>query len=466
MSSKAINREIDGIVVSVYLALVVIGWFMIGATNTSILETETYTIQDLLFTKDSIWVAISVALFFACLIIDANIWNSFSWIIYAFGIILLLGVLLFGEEIKGAKSWYDIMGYSFQPSEFAKFSTALGLASFLSLRTTQLSNWQHQLIILGVILSPVVLILLQPDAGSASVFISFLLVLYRAGARSLYYIAGFFLFLVLVFSLMYEPYYITIILLLLGILGLALEHKRPIILISVSALLSLFAAVFVTNGYHTITLLILAAAFIGSAIYTGFRFKWNNVILILVALGLGLSLSFSSSWAYKNILKPHQQDRINVWLNPEKCDPQGSLYNVNQSKIAIGSGGLYGKGFLQGEMTKLNYVPEQSTDFIVSTLGEEQGFVGIVGLLILISILIIRLSIIAERANNTFVCYFAYAIMGLLFFQSFINIGMAMGFMPVIGIPLPFISKGGSALVSFSIMLGVITKLDMQRRRV
>lgn len=464
--TKAISKEFDGISISIYLALIAIGWLMIGATNTSILEGENPSLKDILFNREALWVLISLSFFLACFIVDSKLWDSFAWIIYAFGVLLLLGVLLFGENVKGATSWYNFMGYSFQPAEFAKFSTSLGLSAFLSLRTTSMSNIRHQIIIAAIIFLPVALILMQPDAGSAIVFISFFIVLYRAGARGIYYLMAFFLFFVTVLSLMYDPKFVVAGLLVVSSGFLSLSYDRPIWILATTGLLALFSIVFIINDYMFWTLLVLSISFIGLAVYTGLKRRWNNVVIILSILALGVGLSFSSSWAYENVLKPHQQDRINVWLNPEKCDPQGSLYNVNQSKIAIGSGGFYGKGFLKGEMTKLNYVPEQSTDFIVSTMGEEQGFIGILGVIILLTILIIRISIIGERADNTFVCYFAYCTLGIIFFQSFVNIGMAMGFMPVIGIPLPFISKGGSALLALSLMLGILIKLDMERRRV
>ncbi len=468
MSAKptAINRELDGITISVYLALLLIGWLMIAATNTTFIENENFSIYNLLLSKETLWFGVAIASFFACLIIDAKVWNSFAWIIYGLGILFLIGVLLFGADIKGARSWYNFLGYSFQPSEFAKLATSLGVAAFLSLSITAANDLRNTATFFGIVMLPVFFILLQPDAGSAMTFLSFFIVFYRAGAPSIYYLIAFFMFFVLILSLMFNPLYVILGMSVLAIAALSMSYKNPILLLSFSALLGLFAVVFMINGYVLVPVLVIMTSLIGLIFYTGFRKKWNNVLFIGLLLIFGSGLSVSSSWAYNNVLKPHQQDRINVWLNPEKCDPQGSLYNVNQSKVAIGSGGVYGKGFLKGDMTKLNYVPEQSTDFIVSTLGEEQGFIGVLGVLILFSILLIRIIIIAERASSTFVTYFAYCIFGFLFLQTFINIGMSMGFMPVIGIPLPFISKGGSSLVVVSLMIGILVKLDMVRRRV
>ena len=187
--------------------------------------------------------------------------------------------------------------------------------------------------------------------------------------------------------------------------------------------------------------------------------------MVTTPVVLAIVLSFASSYTFNNILQPHQQDRINVWLRPTKCDPYGSLYNIIQSKVAIGSGGIQGKGFLKGEMTKLNYVPEQSTDFIFSTVGEEQGFLGSFMVIFLFTVLLIRITMIAERGKNKFIRYYAYSIASIIFVHFFINIGMAMGLMPVIGIPLPFLSKGGSSLLGFSIMIGVLLKMDQARLR-
>jgi rod shape determining protein RodA len=211
-----------------------------------------------------------------------------------------------------------------------------------------------------------------------------------------------------------------------------------------------------------------AIALVGFGWYLYYHFKKGNyqlIILVFPLLLFGAGFSFGTSYVFDHVLKPHQQDRINVWLRPERCDPRGSLYNLIQSKLAIGSGGLAGKGFLKGEMTKLNYVPEQSTDFIFTTIGEEQGFIGCLGVIILFAILLVRCIYIAERSHLEFVRNYGYAIAGILLFHFTFNLGMTMGLLPVVGIPLPFISKGGSSLMAFSIMIAVLLKMDMARHR-
>ena len=219
------------------------------------------------------------------------------------------------------------------------------------------------------------------------------------------------------------------------------------------------------NGFHNYGLLIAAVVLIGFSIWYLIDRKSSFLAVVTTPVALAIILSFASSYTFNNILQPHQQDRINVWLRPTKCDPYGSLYNIIQSKVAIGSGGIQGKGFLKGEMTKLNYVPEQSTDFIFSTVGEEQGFLGSFMVIFLFTVLLIRITMIAERGKNKFIRYYAYSVASIIFVHFFINIGMAMGLMPVIGIPLPFLSKGGSSLLGFSIMIGVLLKMDQARLR-
>lgn len=214
--------------------------------------------------------------------------------------------------------------------------------------------------------------------------------------------------------------------------------------------------------------LLLVVALMIFAIYFVLNLKEKNfkiIGLVIPLLTAMISFSYGTTYVFDKLLKPHQQDRINVWLRPDKCDPQGSLYNLIQSKMAIGSGGFQGKGFLKGEMTKLNYVPEQSTDFIFTTIGEEQGFIGVIGVVLLYTILLLRCIVIAERANLEFIRNYGYAVAGILFFHFFFNIGMTMGLLPVVGIPLPFLSKGGSSLIAFTLMIAVLIKMDMARLR-
>lgn len=415
--------------------------------------------------KQTIWVFISVMAFLIVQLLDEKIWNSLAYIIYAGSIILLLLVLVLGTEIKGARSWFVFSEFSFQPSEIAKFGTSLALASYLSFYKINVRSMKYMMGAVGIILGPAILILLQPDAGSAVVFASLFIVLYRSGVSSVYYIIAGFLFFIFIGSLIYSFEAITLLSLLAGSAVLIFNKYKPL---RAGVLLLVLASVSITiylNGYQFYGLLIATVVLIGFSIWYLIDRKSSFLAVVTAPVALAIVLSFASSYTFNNILQPHQQDRINVWLRPTKCDPYGSLYNIIQSKVAIGSGGIQGKGFLKGEMTKLNYVPEQSTDFIFSTVGEEQGFLGSFMVIFLFTVLLIRITMIAERGKNRFIRYYAYSVASIIFVHFFINIGMAMGLMPVIGIPLPFLSKGGSSLLGFSIMIGVLLKMDQARLR-
>jgi len=414
--------------------------------------------------KQTLWLIISLVLFALAFVIDWKFWSTFSFLIYAICIFLLLLVLLFGTEVKGSKSWFQFGTISFQPSELAKFGTALAVSSYLSLSSSNIKLPKHLGITLGLILLPMILILLQPDAGSAAVMVSFFLVLYRAGLSSAFYIIAASLLSVIILSLIYGAPIISYLALcvLCIIFSIRLENKR--VWIPLSLLLSTFTLIF----FFRVPILYLFAGMLCYLLILVFHnYRERNPKLIalgITSLALAAVFSFLSSYTL-NMLKPHQQDRINVWLNPDKCDPRGSLYNLIQAKTAIGSGGFSGKGYLKGNMTQNNFIPEQATDFIFAAIGEEQGFVGIFGVVLLFLILLIRLTVIGERAKNNFIKYYAYSIAGILFFHFFINIGMTMGIMPVLGIPLPFLSRGGSSLAIFSLMIALAIKMDTARNR-
>jgi len=458
-------RSIDGIIVSVYLSLMFIGWLMITAVTFSDQPIDSFGIGDTLLTRESLWYGIALLVFLGSLLLDYKFWDSTSWLWYAGGMLLLLLVVVFGREIKGATSWFIIGGFSFQPSEFAKLVTVINLAAYLGLASVKVQNGRNLFMALGIMILPPILIMLQPDAGSALIFTSLLLVFYRAGLNSTFFIILFVLIGVVVGTLLVGVAYILPYIVLIGMVLLALQHRESTLILIGVGILFLLTLAFVRFIDITYILIGLGAILTGFGVYTAIVDRLQPVVTILVFVVSMLFISYAAHFGYNSVLKPHQQDRINVWLHPDKCDPQGSLYNVIQSKTAIGSGGVLGKGFLKGNMTKLNYVPEQHTDFIFSTLGEEQGFIGVLGVIILFFILLTRITIIAERAKNDFIKYYAYGLAAMLFFQVFVNIGMTMGVMPVIGIPLPFISKGGTALVTFSLMMGILVKMDLDRGR-
>ncbi|MEM6318322.1 MAG: rod shape-determining protein RodA [Bacteroidota bacterium] len=460
-------RGLDWITFSIYLCLVLVGWLMIYTVGYE--DGYNAGIGDFLSRpvgRQTIWIGISFVAMFLLYFVDWKIFQTLAFLFYILSLLLLVLVLIFGTEVKGATSWFIFSGLSFQPSEFAKFGTCLALSSYLSSFSTSMRELKHQVIAFSLFLAPIFLILLQPDAGSAIVFISFLIMLYRAGLSPNIYIIGAFVTAVFILALMYPSFNIVLGLTLLSALLLSFGFKknRYPILIAVAAIVG---GIYLTRIGQVLWALPIALILFG--VYAWI--EWNNRkqrIVTLLASGIlaGSALVFTATYAFNNLLKAHQQDRINVWLNPEKSDPRGALYNVLQSKMAIGSGGLQGKGFLQGVMTKLEYVPMQFNDFIFCTIGEEQGFAGSFSIMTLFFLLLFRLVMIAERQRSSFSRFYIYGIAGIFFIHFFINIGMTMGLMPVIGIPLPFISKGGSSLLIFSIMVGVVLKLDSNRFRI
>ena len=416
------------------------------------------------FGVQAIWAVLSLVVVLILFNIDWHFWDMISAGLYGLGILLLLGVLIFGEEIKGAKSWLIIGPFSLQPGEFAKVSTALALSSLLSSVYIQLDKYKSQLYLLGTFLLPAILIILQPDPGSALTFVSLIIVLYRFGMPVPYYLALIAAFFTIILSLTMGFYVTACLILLLTVVlvgNFTLNNYVNLLSLVIILLLDILLYQFGYMPYALIATLlyvIIHFAFLfGPKVVRG-RFIIIGSVVVLT------SMSYMSTYAFENLLLPHQQDRINVWLNPDKSDPRGSYYNLAHSKLAIGSGGLSGKGYLKGSMTKLNYVPEQTTDFIFSSIGEEQGFLGSVAVVIAFLFLILKIIQVGEHSQVSFGRAFCYCVAGFLFIHFFINIGMTMGISPVIGIPLPFISKGGSSLMAFSIMIGIVLNISKQRR--
>lgn len=461
--SASIGKKIDLISVSLYFGLVLVGWLMILSVEADQINLESLDsiFSNSVVRSQSMWVVISAAAFFVCAALDRKFWLNLAYPMYAVGIVLLIGVLIFGVEIKGAKSWYRLASFTLQPSELAKVFTNLALAAYLGSFSISLKNIRSQAISIGLFVAPMLLILLQPDAGSALVFLSFFIVLYREGFPSNFLITGIVTMILLILGLRFEAYSIISIICLFAICFLALQRNRKYVWIF--GIIAAIAAVYFFTTSPVVYTFYIAGGFF--AILAGINFAKKDFRLPLMSLAAALIASavvFVADFSFEN-LKPHQKDRINVWLNPAECDPQGSLYNLNQSKLAIGSGGVMGKGIFRGDLTAGNHVPEQNTDFIFCTIGEEQGFVGTTGIILLFVLLILRLVSIAERQKTTFARVFGYGVASILFLHFFINIGMTMGLAPVIGIPLPFISKGGSSLLGFSMMMGILLNLDRHR---
>lgn len=405
-------RNMDKPLVLIYLLLVIAGWFNIYSVvydpeNTGFSFATRYG-------KQLMFIGFAFLLGAAVLIADIRIFMQFAYLYYGMAIVLLIAVLVLGSEISGARSWIKIGSLSIQPSEFAKVATCLAFSRYVSQPAMNMKRAKNQIVASLWFLFPMVLILLQPDAGSALVFVSFVLVLYREGMSGKVLLAG-----------------------LVAIV--------------------LFVAALLVNRYILIGIIFVAVA----ALLFRNKRTFKNVSLAILLFGICSCYTLGVEYAF-NKLSPHQQTRINVLLGKE-MDVKGAGYNVNQSKIAIGSGGLTGRGYLQGTQTKFNFVPEQSTDFIFCTLGEEWGWLGCTVFLVLYMALLLRLLKIAERQRNVYARVYGYGVACIFFVHLFVNVGMTIGLLPVIGIPLPFFSYGGSSLWAFTLLLFIFIKMDTRR---
>ena len=461
MKSRSSRNKIDWLCFSLYLSLVFIGWLMIYAVD--YVEGENGLRLDSLVGKQGIFIVASFLLMLIILNIDWKFWRTFWLPIYGIGIFSLLAVLVFGFEVKGAKSWFQIGPFTLQPSEFVKFATILAVSNYLASPGVKLNQLKQILISIAFFALPMLLIFFQPDAGSALVYLGLFAILYRAGMSVIPFIIGIGLAAIFVLSLLFNPIVAIAIFGLISLLILVQSFDKLlywILSIIGLAIASLVLDYFDKTIYALFAILAFLIILFVQRIQKG---KYRIVTLVGSVMLLCSGLSFATQFVFNNFLEPHQQERLNVWLHPERCDPQGALYNVLLSKIAIGSGGFAGKGYLKGNLTKLNYVPEQSTDFIFCTVGEEQGFVGSFLIIALFFFLLYRILQIAERHRLHMMRYYGYGVFGVIFLHVFINIGMTMGIFPIIGIPLPFVSYGGSSLLSFTLMVGVLLKFDSQR---
>lgn len=460
--------NVDWITISIYLAMMFIGWINIYA---AVYNEEHKSIFDFSqqYGKQLIW--IFAAIFIAVLMIntDSKFFVSFSFPIYIFFILILLLVLIIGTEINGARSWIQIGNFSLQPSEFMKMATSLAIARYISSYNFKMHSYKSLLTLCGIIFVPVSLIFLQNDTGSALVFGVFLLVLYREGLNGIVLFFSFLIALVFIFTMVLDPFLTILILTIAAFLINYLIRKNvKRNLIGIGVFAAIFSILWFINyllqGTVDAVYFIFAAAVISSALF----FLWAMVLrkkslAILIGIYLGCVLfSVSVDFVFHNIMEQHQRDRINELLGIQS-DLHGAGYHVNQSKIAIGSGGFFGKGFLQGTQTKFDFVPEQSTDFIFCTVGEEWGFLGTVTVIGLFIGLLMRLIYLTERNRSKFSRVYGYCVATILFFHFAINIGMTIGLAPVIGIPLPFFSYGGSSLWSFTLLLFVFIRLDASR---
>jgi rod shape determining protein RodA len=414
MKNQRVGSSIDWMTILLYIALVIMGWMTIYSASLPLEETSLFDLSQI-YGRQMLFIGLTIPIIFIILFTDAKLFERFSFVFYGVGIFLLLGLFAFGKTIKGQTNWYQFGGFGFQPSEFVKTATALLLAKFLSYSQINLKFTKHQLMGLAIIGLPIFLILLQPDAGSAMIFISLIFVLNREGLPSWYFISGIVAIGLFFFSLVIPPTYLIIIVFVLMIVHYVFNRK-------------------ITR---------------------------NPVVYGLIYLAI-VAFSFSVSFVYNNVLEAHQKDRINVLIGDD-VDMKKEGYNLDQSMIAIGSGGFFGKGYLEGTQTKGGFVPEQHTDYIFTTVGEEWGFIGSTLVIALFVTLFLRIIYLAENQKTKFSRVYGYCVATYLFMHFFVNIAMLIKLFPTIGVPLPFFSYGGSSLWAFTILLFIFIKLDANK---
>ena len=406
--------QFDWLTILIYFLLVIIGWVNIYSASLEDTATSFFDL-DQVYGKQMLWILLSILLIVILLSLEAKFYERFASVIYIISLLSILGLFFFGKTINGATSWYAFGSFSIQPAEFAKVATALALSKFISDIQTNIRDLSDQFKAFVIIALPALIILPQPDAGSAMVYAAFFFPLYREGLSGVYLIAGTLGVLVFVLTLLFSPIWVSI-----------------------------------------------GATVLVISLYFFRKRKKPGIIIYLSILIMAVALSFSVDYIFENIFEQRHRDRFNIVLGKE-VDNRGIGYNTNQSEIAIGSGSWFGKGWTEGTQTKGNFVPEQHTDYIFSTVGEEWGFVGSAVVIFLFIFLMLRIIHLAERQKSQFNRVYGYSLTGILFVHFFVNIGMVIGIFPTVGIPLPFFSYGGSGLWGFTILLFIFIKLDSER---
>lgn len=413
MKNQSTTSNIDWMVVSLYIILVGLGWLNIYSASLPLEETSIFDLSQI-YGKQMLFIILSIPLIILILSIDGKFFEKFSSVIFIVALLSLAGLFVFGKEIKGQANWYSFGSFSLQPAEFAKFATALALSKYLGDVQVNLSIPKYQFRALGLLFLPILLII-PHDPGSALIFSSMILVLYREGLPAWYLWTGFIAIILFVMSLLFQPIYI-----------------------------------------------VLAALLVVTFLYFRARQMNRNIVLSSIIFVLISGFTFSVSYVFDNVFQQHHRDRFNILLGKE-VDMKGIGYNINQSKIAIGSGGWTGKGFLEGTQTKGGFVPEQHTDYIFTTVGEEWGFVGSLFVIALFITLILRILYLAERQKTKFSRVYGYCVAAILFIHFFINTAMVLGLFPTVGVPLPMFSYGGSGLLSFTILIFIFVKMDANK---
>ncbi len=420
---RTIWQQVDWVVVAIYGLFVLLGWLNIYAADYD--EELQASIFSLTVNsgKQFLWIITAMLIIIVIMTIDFRIYDSLAYVFYGIILFLLVLVIFAGTKVAGSTSWFSIGGFRIQPSEFAKFVTCLALAKYMSKVNYKITKPDNLIVTAAIIGIPALLIIIQGDTGTALVFGALAIVLYREGFNQSIFIIG-------------------------------------IVAITLFFLTLIFAQTPLIIGIVSLAVLLMLVAF-----FTMRRGKWRRILTILIGMLIVIAVVKSVDYFVTDVLKPHQQNRIKALVNPE-ADPKGYGWNVIQSKIAIGSGGFFGKGFLNGTQTKFDFVPAQNTDFIFCTLGEEQGWLGTTLVISLFVVLILRLIRIAERQKEKFARIYGYSVASIIFFHFMVNVGMTIGLFPVIGIPLPLFSYGGSSLWSFTILIFILVKIDSHRMQV
>jgi rod shape determining protein RodA len=406
MKNQSVKKNIDWICIIIYSLLVIMGWLNIYSSSLASMEETS--------NKQLVFIILTIPLIFVLLFVDGKLYEKYASVIYIIGLVSLAGLFVLGKTIKGQANWYSFGSFGIQPSEFVKSATALALAKYLSDSQINLKDTNRQLQVLSILGLPILLIVFH-DPGSALIYCFLIMVLYREGLPAWYIWTGFIAILLFVLTLILEPQYVILIALLAIII-----------------------------------------------VYFKSRLADRNIVASSIILVLISGFVLSVDYVFDNVFKQHHRDRFNILLG-KTVDLKGIGYNTNQSEIAIGSGGLFGKGFLEGTQTKGGFVPEQHTDYIFTTVGEEWGFVGSLVVVLLFVVLILRIIYLAERQKTKFSRVYGYCTAAILFIHFFVNIAMVIGIFPTIGVPLPFFSYGGSGLWGFTILLFIFLKMDANK---
>lgn len=477
--STSVWRSLDWWTIGIYIALLAFGWISVCGASYTYGDTDIVSLS----TRSGmqiVWIATSIVLGFVILMLDDRYFDTFAYVIYVALLCLLFLTIFNPHSIKGSRSWLVLGPLRLQPAEFAKFATALAVAKFMSTYGFDIHKWKHFAVACAIVLLPAFFIICQNETGSALVYSAFFLMFYREGMPGSILFTAVAMVVYFVVGIKYEqvlmldtptavgPFVVLVFIQLfcVGMVRVYCKNKAVTFRISIVSLivtvLAILFSVFVIPFDITYVQIAVCAGIILYLLYTGLSLRVMNYLYIaLFAIG-SITFFYSADYVLNNVLEPHQRVRINVLLGLDE-DLAGAGYNVHQSEIAIGSGGIRGKGFLNGTQTKLKFVPEQDTDFIFCTVGEEEGFLGSAGVLVLFLALILRLIHLAERQPFKFNRIYGYCVLSIFLFHVFINVGMVLGLTPVIGIPLPFFSYGGSSLWGFTILLFIFLRLDAGR---